>query len=48
MRKLYDLMEEGNIEAARKFEESMQKCMRTKGKLMKALAAIDTAEDDDK
>ena len=40
--------EKGQIEAARKFEERMQKCMRGKEKIMKALAAIGTAEDDDK
>ena len=45
---LYDLRGEGNIEVARKFEERMQKCMRGKEKIMKALAAIDTAEDGDK
>ena len=48
LRHLYDLKEKGKIEAARKFEERMQKCMRGKEKIMKALAAIDTAEDDDK
>ena len=47
LRHLYDLKEKGKIEAARKFEERMQKCMRGKEKIMKALAAIDTAEDDD-
>ena len=45
LRHLYDLKEKGRIEAARKFEERMQKCMRGKEKIMKALVAIGTAED---